>query len=245
MSKALGVFIVALMALFTALGPIVYAQAPYDARAAAECLLGAEDAEAQPLLHFRRQFSVEGVVTGSLADSTSLAGAPAASMPEAEHALSSAIDLDHELRTGDRFYLRWEQEFMLDNRPVGTGRVLTVELHTAKKGLVAIGRFRPLKAPMEDGEHFYFADGRLAAPPPVGPPLDRIEITSGFGLRRDPLDQPERLPPVVAPPTASSPPPPPPERSPADIKEIRSCSIPAGWLLPDAASDIALVTTPP
>jgi hypothetical protein len=220
MGKALRAFFVALMALLAASGPAVQAQAPYDARAAAECLLGAEDAEAQSLLLFRRQFSVEGVVTGSLADSAWLAGAPAAPMPEAERALSSAIDLDHELTTGDRFYLRWEQVFTLDNEPVGIGRVLTVELRTAKKGLVAISRFRPLKAPMEDGEHFYFADGRQAAPPPVGPPLDRIEITSGFGLRPDPLDQPEHLPPVVAPPTASSPPPPPPQRSLADIKEI-------------------------
>src|SRR5258706_32104 len=197
MGQGMGALFAALM--FGASGSVARAQVPNDAQAAAERLLGADDAEAQSLVLFRRQFSVEGVVTGSLADSTSLAGAPAASMLEAELALSNAIDLDCELRTGDRFYVRWEQEFTLNNRPVGIGRVLAVELRTAKKGLVAISRFRRLKMPKEDGEPFYFADGRLAAPPPVGRPLDRMEITSGFGLRPDPLDQPERVPPIAAP----------------------------------------------
>src|SRR5579862_3045090 len=103
-------FFIALMLLLggAGSGSVARAQAPDDARMAAERLLGADDAEAQSLLLFRRQFSVEGMVTGSLVDSSSLAGVPPASMLEAERALSSAID--RELRTGDQFYVCWEQE---------------------------------------------------------------------------------------------------------------------------------------
>lgn len=216
MREGFGAFFVALTALFAAWSPAVYAQLPNDGRGAADNLLAANDPRP---LSFSRQFSIEGVVVGSFADSTSPSGAPIASILEAERALSSAIDLERDLRIGDRFYLRWEQEFTLDNRPVGIGRVLSVELLMANKGLVAISRFHPLKAPTADVD-FYFVDGRLAAPPPIGSPLDRITITSGFGLRPDPLDQPERLPPIVAMPTVSLPPPPPPERSLANIKEI-------------------------
>jgi murein DD-endopeptidase MepM/ murein hydrolase activator NlpD len=198
-----GAFAAALFALFSVSLPVARAQSSGDARAIAEALLGAD--EAPSLLLFRRQFSVEGVVTGSLLDSTALAGVPAAAMLEAGTALSGGLDLDRDLKTGDHFYVRWEQEFTLNNQAVGIGRVLAVELRTAKNGVLAISRFRPLQGPPAEGEEFYLADGKIAAPAPVAWPLDRIEITSGFGLRPNPLDQPEHVPPVVASPPAASP----------------------------------------
>ncbi len=213
MSKGWGaLYLIALIMLAPA------AQAFDCARADEERMLGrADEAQATAaLMLYRRQFSVEGIVTGSLTDSTSLAGVPPAAMLEALRALESVLDLEQDLRTGDRFAARWEQEFTLDNHPVGVGRLLAVELHTARNGTIAISRFRPMKG----DERFYLADGRLAAPPPVSLPLDRIQITSGFGLRPDPLDQPQRVPPVVAPPTARGPAPLPAERVVEDRKEI-------------------------
>ena len=73
MRQGLGALSVALMVLFGASASVAREQVPDDAQAAAERLLGADNAEAQSLVLFRRQFSVEGVVTGSLTDSTSLA----------------------------------------------------------------------------------------------------------------------------------------------------------------------------
>src|SRR5579883_2893767 len=191
-----------------------------EAAAAAERLLGrADEAQAvQSLLLFRRQASAQGVLTGSLADSTALAGVPAAAMLEADRALANVIDPERDLRTCDRFAVRWEQEFTIDNQPVGVARVLTIELYTARKGTVALSRFRSITA---TAESFYLADGRLAGPPPIGEPLERMQVTSGFGLRPDPLDQPERVAPVVAPPKPQpAPPAAAPQRTVEDRKEI-------------------------
>lgn len=186
---------------------------------AEERLLGPAEAP-KPLL-FSRQFSVEGTITGSLDDSARIAGAPPAAMLEAERAFATALKLDDDILTGDRLYIRWEQEFEELGHPVGIGRILSAELRTSRKGTVSISRFRPLKSPTNSPDSFYFADGRAAVPGPITLPLDQIQITSGFGLRPDPLDQPERTPPtVVHPPAVEAPLPAPVERKPEDVREI-------------------------
>jgi hypothetical protein len=174
-------------------------------------------------LAFSRQFTFAGTVTGSLADSAALAGVPRAAMLEAERALAHDIDLDRELRTGDRFAVHWQREFNLLGQPVGIGRVIAAELHTLKKGTLRIVRFSPVGNAAPQGERFFFSTGLEAAAPPIALPLDRIEITSGYGLRRDPLDQVQRVPPVLARPAQTETVPqqqPAPERKMEDRKEI-------------------------
>jgi murein DD-endopeptidase MepM/ murein hydrolase activator NlpD len=183
-------------------------------------LLGqADESQALDALQlFRRQFHASGIVTGSLAASTSFAGVPMSAMLDPLRALQSALDLERDLKSGDRFTVCWEQEFTINGDPVGVARVLSVELGTHARGPLRISRFRPLKGE----ERFYLADGTMAGPPPVRLPLDHIQITSGFGLRRDPLDQPQRVPPVAATPETEAGPPTAPaqEHSVADRKEI-------------------------
>src|SRR5471032_8659 len=152
-------------------------------------------------LQFTRQLGTGGAVFGAFADATAAAGVPAAATREAARALGIAVDLERDLHDGDHFYLRWEQAFALDGRPTGDGRLLWAELKTKTKGTIVVQRLRP-----RDGdEQFFLASGQAAAPPRIRMPLDTIKITSGYGPRTDPLDQPVILaPPPAAPPVAEA-----------------------------------------
>jgi murein DD-endopeptidase MepM/ murein hydrolase activator NlpD len=158
------------------------------AAAAEERLLGSADEAArdEALLSFKRQLAAGGVVTGSLADSLLAAGVPESTSLAALQALATQLDLERDVRTGDRFHVRHEQSFTLAGNRVGIGRVLWLELATKAKGTIAIHRFQPKGGT----EQFWLANGLAASPPMMRQPLNVMTVTSGFGLRADPLDHP-------------------------------------------------------
>jgi murein DD-endopeptidase MepM/ murein hydrolase activator NlpD len=185
-----------------------------DPVAAEERLLGSADeaARQKELLTFTRQVGDGGVITGSLADSMVVAGVPASTSLAALRALENVIDLDRDIHTGDYFYVRHEETFTSAGDRIGVGRVLWLEVNTKAKGTIAIHRFQPRSAKNEgDVDHFWLSNGRAAAPPVFRAPLDVMKLTSGFGLRADPLDHPSSgtMPAVVevpvAPPAAPAP----------------------------------------
>src|SRR5471032_3339797 len=148
MTKDFAAGLTALLALGVALpgwaAPEDAASDPHDtATQVAERFLGSTDeaARASAYLPFTRQIAASGIVLGSLAESTAAAGVPAATMLEVVRALGTAIDLERDVRNGDRFYVRYEQGFTLEGQPIGVGRVLWAELRTAK-GTIAVHRFR-------------------------------------------------------------------------------------------------------
>jgi murein DD-endopeptidase MepM/ murein hydrolase activator NlpD len=136
---------------------------------------------------YSRAIGVSGIVKGGLATSLAVAGVPVAAILEVDKAFGTAIDVDHDVRDGDRFYVRYEQTFTLEGRPVGDGRVLWAEVGTARRGLVAVHRFRPAGAAHDS---LWLLSGQGTGPPPLRLPLEHITVTSGFGMRADPLDQP-------------------------------------------------------
>lgn len=148
---------------------------------------GCEDAQLQGYLPFTRAIGVSGVVHGDLADSAAAAGVPRAALLELMKALASAVDLGHDVRDGDRFYVRYEQAFTAAGDPIEVGRVLWAEIKTTTKGTLALHRFRPAGATRES---FWLANGQSTLPPTLEMPLKAITITSGFGMRVDPMDQP-------------------------------------------------------
>src|SRR5205085_2919734 len=101
-----------------------------------------EEAQWKSYLPFTRKLHAWGVVVDSLAASTAAAGVPPAAMIEAVRALATALDPERDVKAGDLFWVRYEQEYTAKGDPIGTGRVLWVELRTAAKGTVAIHRFR-------------------------------------------------------------------------------------------------------
>src|SRR6266851_2221194 len=187
---------VSLVATFAAslvLGPSSMAVAaddgrPEQVRAAEQRLLGSDDeaarfAASQP---FTREIAGEGAVEGSFDDSLAKAGVPAAARLETQRALAAAIDLGREVAAGDRFYVRYEQAFTAPGAPIGVARVLWAELVTRSRGPLAIHRFR-----LPGGvERFWLANGEAATAPSMRLPLDAVTVSSAFGMRADPFDQP-------------------------------------------------------
>ena len=166
--------------------PLCFAATPEETR-----LLGSdrEEGQFQSYMPFARTLAASGIVQGSLGASTEAAGVPSAAMLEALDAFGAAIDLERELRDGDRFYVRYERTYTAEGNPVGVGRVLWAELRTEAKGTLAIHRFRPLKASVDS---FWLSTGQAATPPGIRLPLETITVSSGFGMRADPFDQPMR-----------------------------------------------------
>ena len=176
----------ALVLLCCLASPIAEATTPDELR-----LLGSdrEEAQYQSYLPFTRSLAASGVVQGSLGASTAEAGVPPAAMVEALDALATAIDLRRDVHDGDRFYVRYERTFTAEGNAVGVDRVLWAELRTQAKGTIAIHRFRPLKA---NTDSFWLSTGQAATPAALKLPLDTITVSSGFGMRADPFDQPFR-----------------------------------------------------
>ena len=174
------------------LGSVSAAIAADEARLAEERLLGSADeaerfAAYQP---FTREIAAGGVVSRSLGTALAEAGVSAATMLEARHAFASLLSLDRDVQPGDRFYVRYEQTFTAAGAPIGIGRVMWAELRTKAKGTIAIYRFRS----RDKSERFWLANGQAATPPSMRLPLETVSVSSGFGLRADPFDQP---PPVA------------------------------------------------
>ena len=107
-------------------------------------------------------------------------------MLEARQALAPSIDLGSDVAAGDRFYVRYQQTFTAEGTPIGVGRVMWAELRTKAKGTIALHRFRPPGG----AERFWLASGEAATPPSMRLPLDTMTVSSGYGLRADPLDKP-------------------------------------------------------
>ena len=192
-ARLLKVSLVATFAASLILGPSSMGVAaddgrPEQVRAAEQRLLGSDDeavrfAACQP---FTREIAGEGAVEESFDASLTDAGVPAAARLETQRALAAAIDLGREVAAGDRFYVRYEQTFTALGAPIGVARVLWAELVTRARGPVAIHRFRPPGGV----EHFWLANGEAATAPPMRLPLDAVTVSSGFGMRADPFDQP-------------------------------------------------------
>jgi murein DD-endopeptidase MepM/ murein hydrolase activator NlpD len=155
----------------------------------AERLLGRDDDATQASAYVVRRVGVGGVVRDSLSGSTAAVGVPTAAMAQALQAFGAAIDVERDVATGDRFFVRYEQTFTRDGHPVGIGRVLWAELHLAK-GTIGIHRFRPLTGPGAGIERFWLAGGQDTTPPAIRLPFEPLVISSAFGMRADPFDQP-------------------------------------------------------
>ena len=168
------------------------ADAPADeARVAEEQVLGAADEEARFLAHqpFTRQIAASAVVRTSLDQALTDLGVPAATKLEALRAFSATVNLQRDVKPGDRLHVRYEQAFTAEGASIGVGRVLWAELTLASRGPVAVHRFRT----RDKVERLWFANGLSARPPTLRLPLDVISVSSGFGLRADPFDQPPPL----------------------------------------------------
>ncbi len=130
----------------------------------------------------KREIALAGYVEESFEASLVRAGAPTDLSLKLADALSSA-----HLDSGDRFYVRYEQAVLVDGREIGVGRIVSAEVMAAAKGRIAVYGFRPTRG----AEQLWFASGEALAAPIMRLPLETISVTSGFGVRADPFEQPQ------------------------------------------------------
>lgn len=128
---------------------------------------------------------VDGLVEESLEDSLAMAGLPTALGLELKDALSAALDR-RPLQSGDRFRVHYQQTIAADGREIGTGRIVSADVVTAAKGRIAFYGFRPTRGV----EQLWLANGEALAASAMRLPLDAVSVTSGFGVRADPFEQP-------------------------------------------------------
>jgi murein DD-endopeptidase MepM/ murein hydrolase activator NlpD len=200
-----------------------------SARTVEQRLLGGDDEEARflELQPFTREIAAAGVVSEALAQSLAESGVPAPVLVELRAALTTIVDLDNEVGAGDRFYLRYRQAFTVEGARIGTARLVWAELRTTAKGTIALHRFKPQGGP----ERLWLGTGEAAGPTVMRLPLDAITVSSGFGMRPDPLDKPGKaigplpdpVPVAAAPQPEPTPPPPPP---PAKAEPTRPARVP-------------------
>ena len=177
------------------LGPLAAARAeraPEDeARVFEEQVLGAADDEERLRSYqpFTREIASTVVVTSTLDEAVGRAGVPNVVMFEALRALAATVNLERDIKRGDRLHVRYEQMFTGAGAPLGVGKVVWAELALAGRGPVVVHRFKL----RDQAERLWFANGLSATPPSMRLPLDSVSVSSGFGLRADPFDQPRPL----------------------------------------------------
>ncbi len=133
-----------------------------------------------------REIAVSGLVRESVESSLVRAGAPAGLSRTLHDALASASGTGPALDSGDMFHVRYEQAFAVDGREIGQGRIVSAEFVTAAQGKLAVYGFRPVRG----SEQLWLASGESLSPPAMRIPLEAVNVSSGFGVRADPFEQP-------------------------------------------------------
>lgn len=122
-----------------------------------------------------------GRVGGSLARSARAAGAPPAAVAEFSRALAHRLDLERDLRGGDRFALAFEHQRAATGE-TRTGRLLYGRIERGRGEDFELARWR-----WGGAEQWFLADGSSVQRGLMRTPVDGARITSGFGMRLHPI----------------------------------------------------------
>ncbi|MPZ31121.1 MAG: peptidoglycan DD-metalloendopeptidase family protein [Rhodospirillales bacterium] len=137
-----------------------------------------------------REITLSGFVEDSFEASLVRAGAPPDLSLKLKDALSSALDRRHrdanQLDSSGTFYVRYRQTFATDGREIGAGRIVFADVMTAARGRIAVHGFRPTRG----AEQLWLASGESLAAPAMRLPLETVSVSSAFGVRADPFEQP-------------------------------------------------------
>jgi murein DD-endopeptidase MepM/ murein hydrolase activator NlpD len=122
-----------------------------------------------------------GVIESSLFAATDAAGVSDSVAVQVADIFAGDVDFQRELRRGDRFAVVYEQHYV-DGRAVHSGRVLAAEFVNRGRVLRAV-YYQP-----EGGRGGYYTpEGGNLRKLFLRSPLEYTRITSGFGMRRDPV----------------------------------------------------------
>jgi murein DD-endopeptidase MepM/ murein hydrolase activator NlpD len=115
-------------------------------------------------------------IRSSLFGAADAAGIPDSVAIQLADVFGSDIDFYRDLRTGDRFSVLYEMQW-LDGRPLRAGRVLAAEF---------VNQGRTLRA-VAFGDGYYAPDGHNMRKALLRSPLEFSRVSSGFGMRKHPF----------------------------------------------------------
>src|SRR3954470_4783745 len=118
------------------------------------------------------------VIRSSLFAATDAVGVPDSIAMQLADIFGGDIDFHRDLRKGDRFTVVYEV-YHLAGRPVRAGRLLAAEFVNQGKTLRAV----------HFGSGYYGADGKNLRKAFLRSPLEFSRISSGFGMRRHPIQK--------------------------------------------------------
>ncbi len=131
---------------------------------------------------YRAHVRVEAVIDSSLYAAAESAGMPAKVIMSLNRILGFGVDLQREVRTGDRFSAIFETFFDEDGNRLETGDVLYTSLILSGVPLTLYRHRLP------GGRVDYFdRDGQSTRKALMRTPIDGARLTSGFGARRHPI----------------------------------------------------------
>jgi murein DD-endopeptidase MepM/ murein hydrolase activator NlpD len=119
-----------------------------------------------------------GVVQSSLFAAADDAGIPDSVAMQLGDVFGGDIDFHRDLRKGDTFAVVYELHY-LDGRPVRAGRVLSAEFTNNRKTFRAV----------QFGNGYYTPEGKNLRKAFMRSPLEFSRVSSGFGMRRHPLQR--------------------------------------------------------
>jgi murein DD-endopeptidase MepM/ murein hydrolase activator NlpD len=129
-----------------------------------------------------RYVRADASLAGSMLDSGTRSGAPAAAVSEFIKALGYLVDFERELRPGQKMSLLLEQLVTGDGKVSDQGRLMAGELVLSDR-IVSVVRFRP-----EHGvEQFYDLRGESVLRSFLRTPMSLADVTSTFGVREHPV----------------------------------------------------------
>ncbi len=123
-----------------------------------------------------------GSIDSSLFEAGQDEGVPVPVMSDVIHALSYDVDFQRDIQPGDQFEVVYERYQDAEGNFAKPGNVLYASLRLRGK-LIEFYRFKP-----NDGvADFYGPDGTSIKKALLRTPVDVVHVTSGFGMRRNPI----------------------------------------------------------
>ena len=123
-----------------------------------------------------------GSIDSSLFEAGQDEGVPVPVMSDVIHALSYDVDFQRDIQPGDQFEIVYERYQDAEGNFAKPGNVLYASLRLRGK-LIEFYRFKP-----KDGvADFYGPDGTSIKKALLRTPVDVVHVTSGFGMRRNPI----------------------------------------------------------
>lgn len=157
------------------------AAAPVARRAVATVAAPQSDSPPLPRDHRKHLVLVQSEIEGSFLKALLAGGVPESLAHDLIRDLGHELDLQRELRPGDRFAVLFERYRADSGGFLRDGKVLHASFRVSGRDLAIWRHATP------DGEDWFDADGRSLRRDFLRTPLDGARITSGFGMRHHPV----------------------------------------------------------